>query len=160
MTRLKRINYESIGSILLHKGRITRDHIDVALNYQKENRKKRHFFGEILVEMGILDESHLVEAFLEQYSIPYVPLDKYKFDQGTLNIIPADIAHKYTLIPINKEHRNLTVSMWNPLHSDAIKEVESLTKCRVLPCIELRSELKKALKANYRRGNGNRLKDK
>lgn len=155
MSNLKRIDFQSIGAILLKKGRITHAHIDVALKFQKSNRKKRHFFGEILVKKGILDESHLMEAFLSQYSIPYIPLSKYQIDQTLLGLIPADIAHKYTLMPINRVCNSLTVSMWNPMHIDAIREVESLTKCKVLPCVELRSELEKMLDIHYRPGNGN-----
>jgi hypothetical protein len=54
-----------LGEILVGKGTITAQELDLALNIQKKN-EGRHRLGEILMERGALSPDALDEALTEQ----------------------------------------------------------------------------------------------
>jgi hypothetical protein len=146
MPMLKRLVSKQIGEILKENGIIRDAQLKKALEIQKE---KGGLIGEILVSRGFAKEEDIAQALTIQYGFPYLPLDNYTIDHEVIKIIPAQIAQKHGVIPIDKIGATLTVAMINPLNAAALEEIEALTKCDVQPFVTTSSSLKSALAKFY-----------
>lgn len=136
-----------IGEILLTNGFITKDALDKALDHQAK------FGGSVtqyLLAYGYVDEGKLAQCLCTQLSVPYLPLSSYEIPVEIIKLVPVDIVEKHWLIPVDKIGNVLTIVMADPLDTQAIKEVEEITGCKVQVSLGLLSEITDALELYYR----------
>ena len=142
----KRFLKRKIGRLLLEQGLITRKMLDEALRFQK---KFGGFIGTYLVRHGYVSEKDIVLCLSSQYGFPYIDLSNYKVEQEVINLVPASIAEKYCLIPIDKLGELITIAMLNPLNQEALNAIKTTTGCEVQVFISTYSEIKEALEVHY-----------
>ncbi|MFH1655056.1 MAG: PilZ domain-containing protein [Candidatus Omnitrophota bacterium] len=142
----KRFLKKKIGRILLEQGLITKKILNEALRFQK---KFGGFLGNYLIRHGYVAEKDIVLCLSSQYGFPYIELSNYKIDQEVINLIPAPIAEKYCLMPIDKLGELVTIAIANPLSQEAINVVKLTTGCEVQVFISTYSEIKAALESHY-----------
>ena len=135
-----------LGEILIQRKRITREQLELALQSQKE---KGGFIGEILVNLGVLDERDIVVALVIQCGLPYIAVNKYKIDPEILHLIPKEISLKEKVIALDRIGDILSVVMVNPLTDEKKNYLEALTKCQVATFISTKTEIEEAIARNY-----------
>ena len=135
-----------LGEILIQRKRINRDQLQVALDIQKE---KGGFIGEILVNLGYLDERDIVVALVIQCGLPYIAVNKYNIDPEIVRLIPREIAVKEKVIALDRIGDILSVVMVNPLSEDKKGHLETLTKCHIATFISTKTEIEEAIARNY-----------
>ena len=135
-----------LGEILIQRKKITREQLDNALQAQK---KKGGFLGEILVDLGLLDERDIVVALVIQCGLPYIAVNKYIIDPQIVHLIPKDVAQEEKVIALDRIGEILSVVMVNPLTEDKKNYLETLTKCRSVTFISTKAEIIEALARNY-----------
>jgi len=135
-----------LGEILIQRKRITQEQLGSALQIQKE---KGGFLGEILVNLGLLDERDIVVALVIQCGLPYIAVNKYAIDPQIVRLIPKEVALKEKVIALDRIGEILSVVMVNPLTDEKKNYLESLTKCRVATFISTKSEIEEAIARNY-----------
>lgn len=148
MHRKRKNREKKLGEILIERGVIKKAHLTQALKEQRR-RAQPAFLGEILVELQMAAEDAILEAFLAQYNYAYIPVDQYNLDCNTIASLPASLAHKYFVLPINKVLNTITVAMMNPRHTEALREIAAYTQCSVVPCIAKPSQIKNQLQIHY-----------
>ncbi|MBI5873887.1 MAG: hypothetical protein HZB36_07075 [Candidatus Omnitrophica bacterium] len=146
MSSLKRVSTKQLGELLIERKVITAEHLQKALDYQKVNGG---LVGEILVQLGFANEEDIAQVLTAQYGFPYLPLGNYDIDTDVINIVPVQVARQYCLIPIDKIGNNLTVAMSNPLNTQAIEDVETISKCVVQAFVSTTSDIRKAIERCY-----------
>src|SRR5271170_4023379 len=97
-----------LGEILIQRKRITREQLDSALQVQKA---KGGFIGEILVNLGLLDERDIVVALVIQCGMPYIAVNKYTIDPEIVRLIPREVAQKEGVIALDRIGDVLSVVM-------------------------------------------------
>lgn len=137
-----------LGEILLERKKITPQQLNIALQHQKQ---KGGFLGEILVELGILEERDIVVALVIQCGMPYIAVDKYYIHKETLGLIPEDIARRERIIALDRVGDVLSIVSTNPLSVEQLALVEQLTHCRVATFIATKTEIDLAIARNYRK---------
>jgi len=135
-----------LGEILIQRKRITREQLDAALSKQKE---KGGFVGEILCNMGLLDERDIVVALVIQCGLPYIAVNKYAIDHEIVALIPKEVAQKEKIIALDRIGEILSVVMVNPLTDDKKNYLEALTKCRIATFISTKTEIEEAIARHY-----------
>jgi type IV pilus assembly protein PilB len=135
-----------LGEILIQRKRITRQQLEAALAIQKE---KGGIIGEILVNLGVLDERDIVVALVIQCGLPYIAVNKYAIEPQVLSLIPKEVAQKEKVIALDKIGEILSVVMCNPLGEEKKTYLETLTKCRVATFISTKTEIEEAIARNY-----------
>ncbi len=135
-----------LGEILIQRKRITREQLETALRTQKE---KGGIIGEILVDLGFLEERDIVVALVIQCGLPYIAVNKYTIDPQIVRLIPKEVAQKEKVIALDRIGEILSVVMCNPLTDDEKKYLETLTKCRVATFISTQSEIEEAIARYY-----------
>ncbi len=113
----------SLEELLIEEGKVSQEQLDKAVAKQKETGA---FLGQILVDMGIIDENSLTSFLAKYCKIPHLSLLDYLIDETQLELVPKEVCLKYRLIPIDKLGKNLTVAMVNPLDQEALEVVKSL----------------------------------
>ncbi len=88
-----------LGEQLVKAGSINPEQLAKALEVQKQQGGK---LGTNLVKLGFLDEPTLVDALSKHFGVPAVALEGIKVEESIVKIIPADVARKYTILPIAK----------------------------------------------------------
>ena len=135
-----------LGEILIERKKISADQLNKALEEQK---KSKFLLGEILVQMGFLEERDIVVALILQCEIPYIAVEKYQIDRGLFKLIPKEFAAKNLVIPLDKVGGIFTVVMTNPLDSQLKADIERLTQSKVLAFIATKTEILKVINQAY-----------
>jgi len=117
---------KQVGQILLAKGVLTSGQIQLAIEEQ-ERRNHRQLLGEILVELGMVNEDQVLEALAEAYNVPYAKLTPRLADPKVVQILPRDFLEKHAVLPLLKVHNVLTVAMSEPSNVFLIEEIGRLT---------------------------------
>jgi len=119
-----------IGQLLLKRGVVTAEQIDIALEEQKEIGRSK-LLGEIMVEQGMCTENQISSALAETYGVPYALITPKLCDPAVVEIIPRDFLEEHTVLPLFKVHDVLTVAINEPSNIFLIDEIERLSGCKV-----------------------------
>lgn len=119
---------KKLGEILVEGGLITEKQLQSALPQQKKSKVK---LGQFFVQQGILTETQIVKVVSDQLKIEEYSAFKYTLDTKLANVIPADMAYKYQLAPLNKTGLLLTVAMLDPMDINSIDAMEVYTNSEI-----------------------------
>ena len=147
MKHFKRISPKPLGELLIERGVITHEQLQVTLNHQQ---KKGGLFGELLVELKFATEKDIAQALTCQFGFPYLPLISYEIDLDVLKTIPVEVCRKLCVIPIDKIGKSLTLAMANPLNIQAVEEIEQLTGCNVQTFVSTTTDIKFSIEKYYK----------
>lgn len=106
---------------------------------------------EILLHKRAATEEEIILELTSSFGFPFLPLSNYDISSEAISVIPASTALEHLLIPIDKIQNNLMVAMANPLDTQAIKEIASLTKCHVQVFISTVSDIRRAIEKDYQK---------
>lgn len=127
-----------LGEILIDENVITEDVLNKALALQKDTGEK---LGEILVSKGFTTDEQIVNAIKRQMGIPLINLDSLNVRQDVIDILPASIAKKHEVIPIDIINGFLMIVMSDPLNYFAIEDIKIATGYNVKTAISLRNSI-------------------
>jgi type IV pilus assembly protein PilB len=134
------------GELLLRTGKIDQQQLQEALAYQKEQGGR---LGSALVKLTYITESQLVDALSQHFGVPSVDLTGTEIDEVVIKIIPADIARKYTIVPISKAGATVTVAMLDPSNVFAMDDVKFMTGYKVEPVVAAETGIRGAIDKYY-----------
>ena len=117
-----------LGERLIQDGKITKPHLDVAL---QEQRKTGEMLGKILMRMGFITQADLSSALLSQSGADFIDLKNIDIDPVVLKFIPQDVALKKKVLPLAVKNGKIQVGMANPLDIMTLDELRKMTRMQV-----------------------------
>ncbi|HSP93398.1 MAG TPA: ATPase, T2SS/T4P/T4SS family, partial [Thermoanaerobaculia bacterium] len=135
-----------LGDLLLKAKLITQDQLDAALKSQREEGGK---IGEALVRVGAVTENDITETLSQQFGVPSIDLASFEIDPAVVKIVPADVARKYGVLPVNKTGATLTIAMGDPTNVFAMDDIKFMTGYNVEPVVASEIALRKAIDRHY-----------
>jgi type IV pilus assembly protein PilB len=135
-----------LGEQLVRAGLVTIEELETAL--QKQPLKKLQL-GEILAELGFVDEEQLLPFLAEQLQMPSVRLRDGIVDPSVVRLIPRHHAESMKVLALFKVRDILCVAMAEPQNLQQIDEIESLTKLKVHPILTFRTAIDRMLPRCY-----------
>ncbi len=114
-------------------------------NAIKIQKKTGEKLGKILVKEGYLTEEQIIEALEFQLGIPHIDMRKVFIDANVAKLIPESMAKRHVAIPIKKENNSIFVAMADPLNIFAIDDIKLITKLDVKPLIASEDGILKAI---------------
>jgi type IV pilus assembly protein PilB len=135
-----------LGELLVKSGKITSDQLEEALSAQQAEGGR---VGTHLVKMGFIDDDDLVEFLSQRYGVPAINLGEIEVDESIISIIPAEVARKYTILPVSKAGAKLTIAMVDPTNVFAMDDVKFMTGYNVEPVVASDSSLRGAIDQYY-----------
>jgi len=138
-----------LGSMLVSSGLITEDQLQKALASQKSQGGR---LGSILVKMQFVQEDKLMTFLSKQYGVPYVDLSKFEINPAVIKHIPAEVAQKYRIMPINRAGATITIAMVDPSNIFAIDDIKFMTGYNVEAVVATEGAIVEAVKKYYGSG--------
>jgi type IV pilus assembly protein PilB len=135
-----------LGSMLVSSGLITDDQLKKALSVQKTEGGR---LGSILVKLGFVQEDKLMTFLSKQYGVPYVDLNKFEINPAVIKHIPAEVAQKYRIMPINRAGATITIAMVDPSNIFAIDDIKFMTGYGVEAVVATEGAIVEAIKKYY-----------
>ncbi len=135
-----------LGAMLVSSGLITDDQLKKALATQKNEGGR---LGSILVKLGFVQEDKLMTFLSKQYGVPYVDLNKFQINPAVIKHIPADVAQKYRIMPINRSGATITIAMVDPSNIFAIDDIKFMTGYNVEAVVATEGAIVEAIKKHY-----------
>src|SRR5512143_3881350 len=135
-----------LGYMLLSSGLITDDQLKKALSVQKTEGGR---LGSILVKLGFVQEDKLMTFLSKQYGVPYVDLNKFEINPPVIKHIPAEVAQKYRIMPINRAGATITIAMVDPSNIFAIDDIKFMTGYNVEAVVATEGAIVEAVKKYY-----------
>ena len=123
---------ERIGDLLYREGIITADQLAKALQEQKQNGTR---IGYNLVKMGFVAEVELTKVLAKQHKMPAVDLSKFEPDPKLAKMVPAELAHKHIVMPLQREGRTLTIAIADPSNLGFLEDLKFITRYDIFPVL-------------------------
>ncbi|MBU5612573.1 type IV-A pilus assembly ATPase PilB [Geomonas azotofigens] len=137
-----------LGELLVTNNLITKEQLKQALAEQKSAGSQLRL-GSILVRDGLINEADLTSFLSKQYGVPTINLADYEVDAAVVKIIPAEIAHKYQIVPVNRAGSTLIIAMSDPSNIFAIDDIKFMTGYNVEVVVVAESAIKAAIDRLY-----------
>ncbi|MEO1615900.1 MAG: ATPase, T2SS/T4P/T4SS family [Planctomycetota bacterium] len=158
-----------LGRRLIEAGLIREDQLQTALAHQASEerrlrtiaaregtdsvgRVKRTRFkrlGEVVAELGLVDEAKLLPIMGEQLGVEGVKLSESLIDPVAVRLIPRRIAERLRILPIICVRDCLTVAMADPQDLAAIDTLAAISGCRIRPVLTLAEGIARLLPRCY-----------
>ncbi len=136
-----------IGKMLVEGGFLTDEQLQEAVGLVRQQRKS---LREILAEK-LWVNAETFTTFLSLHSrIPIVDLQQVQIEQAAISLVPEDVARQHVVIPLAVEGDSLRVAMDNPLDTEAINILATVSGKRIKPRIPLRGNIRELIDKNYR----------
>ena len=120
----------SISDILISRRLVTDNDVRAAREIQrKANNKKR--IGETLVEMGLIEERHVVEALAEKFNLPIADPDITEIDSELVSKVSLKYLRRQVALPIKLEGGQVELLVSDPTETHFVEEIERLFGSRV-----------------------------
>ena len=134
-----------LGELLTARGLITHEELGKALGEQKRTKERLNV---ILVRMGLIGEDQLLKFLAQQYGVRVLEFPE-TVDPGLIRLVPAEVARKHELVPVERHGNSLIVAMTDPTNVAAVDDVAFATGLHVVPGIAPSSLIRKIMEQSY-----------
>src|SRR5205807_3697 len=135
-----------LGELLTKASLISPDQLKEALKLQKDTGGK---LGETLIKLGFVAEEDITECLSQQFGVPSINLAHFEIDSSVIKLIPADVARKYNILPVNKTGATITIAMADPTNVFAMDDIKFMTGYNVEPVVASELGIKSAIDNYY-----------
>jgi type IV pilus assembly protein PilB len=87
-----------IGELLIHAGRLSRQHLQEALAEQQAQPGRR--LGEILTARGFASTKALAQALAQQHGVEFVDLARVEIEPAAASLLPEQFARRAQVLPV------------------------------------------------------------
>jgi type IV pilus assembly protein PilB len=137
-----------LGRVLNKMGRVTREQVVDALNFQKQ---KGGALGQIMVDLEHITEGDLNIALAAQQGYELIDLSDVEISDEAINAVPAQTAQTHKVLPLkfDKNRNRLTVAMASHDNFQALDDLRSLMGFTVTAKIGDKDRIEELLKQHY-----------
>ena len=112
-----------LGDLLISEGLITPEHLEHALQQQKESGFSRKL-GEVLVDEGMVSHKEMALLLSKQLKIDFVDLFGEKIDFQSLSKFSISLLTAAKAIPFKEDEDYVYIATSDPLNFDALEALE------------------------------------
>ena len=137
---------KKIGEMLVDAGYIAQNNLEYLLEEQYSSQMK---LGEFLICRNVIREDEFVELLSRQLHINRYSVERYPVTSQLAELLDINLVNRHETIPIERQEREITVAMKDPLNFSAIDTVEEILDCRVTIVICTSTEYEELLREIY-----------
>jgi len=139
--------YVYLGELLVKKGVITSQQLEMALEAQKKTGEP---LGVALISMGFVSEEQaILPSLAEKFNINFVSLKSTVVSQEALTRLPAKAVNHYKVFPIKYENGVLTVAMRNPWEISVLDDLAMVAHAEIKPVLAGERDINEAIREYY-----------
>ncbi len=114
-----------------------------------EQERNPQLLGKVGVEMGLLEEEQVAQALAEQLNMQVVELGQTKLRAELIELVPETMAQLYRVIPVQFKKEVLTVATCDPQNISIPDEMRTFLGYEIRVVIATEKEIQKALDKYY-----------
>jgi len=124
--------------ILIRNGSVHQEQINEALELQKIRPKR---VGELLLDLGYVDEEQILQALGEQYNVPYQADLIAEVDSTLTTKVPISFIREYHMVPYKKNGNGYLVAVNDPVNLLPLDDLRLLLDGDVSPVLCTRADI-------------------
>ena len=125
-----------LGKMLVQAGLLTLEQLDEAM---AETGDKS--LVAVIVSKKHATEQQIAQAVAEQMGLAFVDLGAVEVDPNAATVLSADLARRYTVMPLRVQDDELIVAMSDPANIFAIDDLRIVTGYEIRPVVAAESDL-------------------
>ncbi len=137
---------EKLGVYLVKNGILTEEQLRKAIQEKRETGQR---LVSVLNTLEMISEGKLLAQLSNLYGMEVVDLDYIIPPKEVLDLIPAQKAYHYEVLPINRKGRYLELAMVDPTDISAIEDLRFITGMEINPVLAAESSIREALDRYY-----------
>ena len=137
-----------IGEMLVEAEAITQEQLEKGLERQKKQKAK---IGKILVELGYVDETTVMNILASQLNVPFIELKYFEIKHDVIRVLSEGLARRFKAIPLDKVGNGYLVAMVDPGDLIAYDEISRKLKGNIRPVLVRENDLGRVLDQVFRR---------
>lgn len=127
-------------------GLINEEQVRQAIALQQRSDKR---LGEILIDLGFVNERDLADALARQYGFNRVHLEQAEVAPELLNLIPRELLERYDVFPVALDGERLLLAMADPIDVVAQDDVRTASGRDVVPVVASIGEIRRAIGRHF-----------
>src|SRR5690606_24577027 len=137
-----------LGRVLNKMGRVSREQVVDALNFQKQ---KGGALGQIMIDLGYITEGDLNIALAAQRGYELVDLTDVEVPEEAIKAVPAQTAQTHKVLPLqfDEKRKRLLVAMASHDNFQALDDLRSLMGYTVTAKIGDKAKIEELIKKHY-----------
>ena len=136
----------NLGELLVREQMLNKTQLKTAVDFQVKNEVS---IGSAIVSLGYLSEEEMAQTLSREFGYPFIDLDQFEVYPDVLDLIPAEMAKKYLIMPIHLNRNTLTLAMMDPTDLDALEDIKFRTGLSLQPVIASESAIMRAAQKYY-----------
>ena len=139
-------NDDYVLDLLREQGYVTDEQIDAVKSSLKEEGETSL---DILMQGGIVVEDDVLSLIAHQFGMEYVHVDPEAIDPAVKDVIPANIARKYGVVPVYSTEDTITVALGDPMGYDTVDSLQYVLNKNIEAVVAPANEVKAAVEKLY-----------
>ncbi|MCD4832016.1 MAG: Flp pilus assembly complex ATPase component TadA [Anaerohalosphaeraceae bacterium] len=147
---IEQLRGRHLGRILIKMGILTREKVHQCLSVQGKSAEKK-LIGEIMVELGFIDEKQLRVALAAQRGMEFVDLAGAEISKEIIEQVSSQMATTYRAVPIeyDKDKKTMTIAIDSPDNFKATDDLTTLMGFTVNAKVAMPSDISELLERYY-----------
>lgn len=135
-----------IESLLLNRGLVSRDQVDEAMSEQQASGER---LDRVLLRMGHVDRTSMLEAVSDQFSMEIVDLSAISVAGDVLSLLPSRLIFRLQCAPISRDNDVLRVATSDPFDLSSFDELRLVTGMPIELVLADEEELRRFIRGHY-----------
>ena len=110
--------------------------------------------GQVLTEPGLAIAEDLARTLSLQFNVPLIDLKWHEIQPQALELVPAELARKHKLVPLDIIGDFLLVVMADPKDIQALSKVAQYTGMKIMRSMALPDQVQQAIENSYKSDSG------
>jgi type IV pilus assembly protein PilB len=116
---------------------------------EEQKQSPGEVIGQVAIRMGLVTEAQVTEALAEQWGMPVVNLEETTIPPKVLELVPETMASIYKIMPISLKDNVLTVAMADPQNMAALDDLRNFLGYDVRGAVSTPKAVEAAIQRHY-----------
>jgi twitching motility protein PilT len=134
------------GETLVDRHVLSRDDLEQAI---EESERSQQPLPSVLLSLGLVGSKDLTAALADQMGLRFIDFLDTPIHQDAPTMLTAELAQRYTAVPVDFEDHKIVVAFAEPADDDALAAIGHATSYEVIPAVADRGELTRAIEMIY-----------
>lgn len=116
---------------------------------EEQKQSPGEAIGQVAKRMGLVTEEQITEALAEQFGMPVIVLAETNIPPKVLELVPETMASIYKIMPVSLQENTLTVAMADPQNLAALDDLRNFLGYDVRGAVSSAQEVEEAIARHY-----------
>ncbi|MFM8723531.1 MAG: GspE/PulE family protein, partial [Planctomycetaceae bacterium] len=105
--------------------------------------------GQVAVRMGLVNQRQVTEALADQWGMPVINLEETNIPPQVLEIVPQPMAEMYRIMPVSIKNNVLTVAMADPQNVGVLDDLRNFLGHEIRGAVSSQADVEAAIVRYY-----------